>query len=270
MRIARNTLSARLRLLVAGGILDRRKYQERPARYEYSLSKKGEDLYPVFLALLRWGDRWMSAEEGLPLLLTHTKCGRATKPIIICSCCGDVIKAQEVEYRSGPGAAGTSSRAMINSRRRSFDRGNKVRKACSIDRTLALVGDRWTFLVLRESFFGVRRFEDFQRNLGIARNLLTDRLKLLVAHGILERQKYQERPDRFAYRLTEKGLDLYAAPLALMRWGDTWLSDKEGPPLALFHKTCGRKFHAIFACSHCKRELKSADVKYMPGPGSIE
>src|SRR3954462_7920189 len=91
---------------------------------------------------------------------------------------------------------------------------------CSIAHTLELVGERWTLLILRDTFLGTRRFDDFQRNLGIARNILQSRLARLVDEGILRRVRYQERPERFEYRLTRKGVDLWPILVALMKWGD--------------------------------------------------
>src|SRR3954466_13822696 len=96
---------------------------------------------------------------------------------------------------------------------------------CSIARTLEVIGDRWTLLILRDAFRGVRRFDDLQRDLGIARNILTDRLQKLVDHGVLMRRLYQERPPRYEYRLTRMGYDLSPALVALMRWGDQYLAD---------------------------------------------
>src|SRR5687767_8915 len=101
--------------------------------------------------------------------------------------------------------------------RKDFDAAN-----CTVGRTLEVIGDRWTMLVLREAFYRVRRFDQLQRNLGIARNILADRLQRLVAEGILERVRYQERPERFEYKLTQKGLDLYPALVTLMSWGDRY------------------------------------------------
>jgi DNA-binding HxlR family transcriptional regulator len=132
---------------------------------------------------------------------------------------------------------------------------------CSVARAMAIVGDRWTMLVLREAFFRVRRFDDFQRNLGIARNVLTDRLNRLVEHGILRRERYQERPERFEYRLTEKGLALYEPLVAILRWGDTWLADEAGPPVELVHTTCGHLAAPHLTCSHCGERLDLARVE---------
>src|SRR3712207_1915696 len=100
---------------------------------------------------------------------------------------------------------------------------------CSVGRAMEILGERWTFLILREAFYGVRRFSDMQRNLGIARNILSSRLQTLVAAGILERRRYQEEPERYEYRLTACGRDLYPAVIAIMRWGDEHLYDDAAP-----------------------------------------
>lgn len=131
---------------------------------------------------------------------------------------------------------------------------------CSVARTLEVVGEWWTMLVIRESFNGVRRFDDFQARLGIARNVLATRLQGLVDQGILERRLYQERPARYEYRLTEKGRDLYPVLLSLMRWGDKHTAGGEGPPVRLTHD-CGHDPEAVLACSTCGKALVPREVK---------
>ena len=138
---------------------------------------------------------------------------------------------------------------------------------CSVARTLDAIGDRWTLLVLREAFYGVRRFEQMQRNLGIARNILAARLQNLVGHGILERRRYQERPERFEYRLTRKGLDLYPPLVTLMQWGDAYMADEAGPAVRLVHKTCGQDADPRLACGHCGEALDACEVRVEAGPG---
>ncbi len=112
---------------------------------------------------------------------------------------------------------------------------------CSVARTLELVGERWTLLVVRDAFLGRRRFEEFQESLGIARNVLADRLAKLVEHGIFERVRYQQRPDRYEYRLTPKGRDLRLALAALMQWGDQYVSPT--PPRLLRRKSDSTPVH---------------------------
>ncbi|HEX2849247.1 MAG TPA: helix-turn-helix domain-containing protein [Acidimicrobiales bacterium] len=138
---------------------------------------------------------------------------------------------------------------------------------CSIARTLEIIGERWTMLILRDSFRGVRRFEDFQRDLGIARNILTDRLHKLVEAGILARRPYQSRPTRYEYRLTPKGIDLSPALVALMRWGDKWLADDGGPPLVLTHAGCDAPLDQTFVCWACNTTVTPTEIRSRPGPG---
>ena len=139
---------------------------------------------------------------------------------------------------------------------------------CSVARTLEIIGEWWTLLILRDAFLGVRRFDDFQSRLGIARNVLTDRLTTLVEHGVLERERYQERPDRFEYRLTEKGRDLHPVLMSLVRWGDRWTAGEAGPPLVLEHRTCGHEMTPVLVCPHCREEVSAGTVRARPGPGA--
>lgn len=140
--------------------------------------------------------------------------------------------------------------------------------ACSIAGTLDIIGDRWTLLILRDAFRGVRRFEEIQRDLGIARNILTDRLQKLVAAGILERRPYQQRPNRYEYRLTPRGVDLSPALVALMRWGDKWLAGENGRPLVLTHRGCGSELDQTFVCWQCDTTVSPLGITSRPGPGA--
>ena len=139
--------------------------------------------------------------------------------------------------------------------------------ACSVARTLDVVGERWTLLIVRDAFNGVRRFEDFQESLGIARNILTDRLQTLVAQGVLEKRRYQEHPERFEYRLTTKGRDLFPVLVALMQWGDRYLADEPGAPIRITHRACGQPVAAAVTCPHCDEPLTARDTQSELGPG---
>lgn len=143
-------------------------------------------------------------------------------------------------------------------------------QTCSVARTLELVGERWTLLILRDAFVGVRRFDDFQRSLGIARNVLNTRLQRLVESGLLERRLYHERPARYEYRLTEMALDLWPAIVALMAFGDKYLAGPEGPPMVLVHRDCGGEMTPARICATCGAELSARDVRILPGPGAPE
>lgn len=136
---------------------------------------------------------------------------------------------------------------------------------CSVARTLDVVGEWWTLLVVRNLMFGQHRFEAIQSNLGIARNILSDRLATLVEHGIAERVRYQEHPERFEYHLTDKGRDLFPVIAALMAWGDRWAAPS-GPPLQLEHR-CGHRVTATVVCDSCGDSLTLDNVRPRRGPG---
>lgn len=139
--------------------------------------------------------------------------------------------------------------------------------SCSVARTLSVIGDRWTMLVVRNAFLGTRRFDDFQSTLGMTRHLLADRLARLVEAGVLKKVAYQDRPKRYEYRLTEKGRDLYPVLLSLTAWGDKWLDEGHGPPVEYRHKTCGNKTKPTLVCSECHEPLDPREVLPTPGPG---
>ncbi|HEV3228245.1 MAG TPA: helix-turn-helix domain-containing protein [Solirubrobacteraceae bacterium] len=137
---------------------------------------------------------------------------------------------------------------------------------CSIARTLELIGERWTILILRDAFMGTHRFDAFQRHLGVARNVLQARLERLVDAGIMRRVLYQERPERFEYRLTRKGVDLWPVLVSLMHWGDRHSSDA-GPPIVIEHAGCGGDVDDRRRCVRCGADLEAWDVVPRPGPG---
>jgi DNA-binding HxlR family transcriptional regulator len=141
---------------------------------------------------------------------------------------------------------------------------------CSLARTLAVIGDKWTLLVLRDCFLGIRRFDEFERRLGITRHLLAGRLKKLVEHGVLTKLAYQQRPLREEYRLTEKGLDLHPLILTLVSWGDRHMADERGAPLLHVHKGCGQVMKPILVCSECAEPVTARDIRVEPGAAWAE
>jgi DNA-binding HxlR family transcriptional regulator len=139
---------------------------------------------------------------------------------------------------------------------------------CSIARALELVGERWTILVIREVFMGRRKFSEMQRSLGVARNVLTARLDRLVDEGILERRPYSERPARYEYFLTEKGLDLWPVMVSLLHWGDKHEPLPGGPPTILLHKgECGGEVDDRRICTKCGKQLSVREARAVDGPG---
>jgi DNA-binding HxlR family transcriptional regulator len=142
-----------------------------------------------------------------------------------------------------------------------------INQQCSIARPATLLGDPWTLVILRQAFSRVRRFDDFQRQLGISRSLLSERLGRLVDAGILERHPYKDEiRTREEYRLTQKGLDLYPALMALREWGDKYMAD-EGAPIRIRHRDCGGELHAHLSCDRCGKDVEAKGAEVVPGPG---
>lgn len=138
---------------------------------------------------------------------------------------------------------------------------------CSIAQSLEIVGEWWTLLILRDAFFGVTRFDEFQGRLGIARNILTTRLDMLVEEGVMERRTYDEARRRADYVLTEKGRALWPVLTALRQWGDEWLSGEGNEPVIMRHTTCRQHATAVMHCSECGERLELKDIKVEAGPG---
>jgi DNA-binding HxlR family transcriptional regulator len=139
--------------------------------------------------------------------------------------------------------------------------------SCSIAQCLEVVGEWWTLLIVRDAFFGFSRFDQFESRLGIARNVLAQRLENLVSEGVLERVPYQEHPVRHDYVLTEKGRDLWHVLTAMRQWGDRWAAPA-GPPVEIVHTACGGITTVLPTCSSCGEQLSVVDVKAVRGPGA--
>ena len=146
--------------------------------------------------------------------------------------------------------------------------GEVGQESCSIARTVSVIGDRWTLLVLRDAFLGIRRFEAFQSRLGVTRHILADRLKKLVATGVMAKVAYQTAPLRQEYRLTDKGLDLYPVMMGLVHWGDVHMAGTAGRPLLHRHRICGHDFDPVLACSVCAGVVGAREVSVRAGPGA--
>ena len=160
----------------------------------------GFDLYPSFIALMQFGDRWLAGGKPAPLTLVHMSCGCDSHPIVACSHCGERVTARDAEYRDGPGAGRHPAKAGRNTRRASDGSRFLLGRPSSVSRALEIIGDKWSFMVVREGFFGNRRYDKILTELAIAPNILTDRLNRLVASGVFYRRQYQSfaRPLRIS------------------------------------------------------------------------
>src|SRR6185437_7646884 len=258
--IPRATLTDRLRKLTRLEIF-RQVATHVGQRKEYRLTKMGFDLYPSFIALMQFGDRWLSGSKRPPLVLVHGTCGCESHPIVACSECSSELEARAVQCRDGPGAGRKPAKPGRNTRRASDGSRFMLGRPSSVSRALQIIGDKWSFMVVREGFFGNRRYDKILTELAIAPNILTDRFNRLVASGVFDRRQYQTSPDRYEYLLTDMGRDLYGPFITMLQWGDHWLS-KGKPPLLLTHLACGHDFHASVNCDRCKQPIVAADMRY--------
>jgi DNA-binding HxlR family transcriptional regulator len=265
---SRGTLTARLNALVDAGLLYRTPYGDTPTRLEYRLTEKGLAFYPVAISMWRWERRW-SDGDTLPPRLVHATCGRALEPKLVCGHCQQPIHRADIGYRPGPGVRRYASARATTRRRES-----RPTDGDGIDTTLFhcvdTVGDRWMALLMGALFFGLHRYDDIIAVLGISTNILADRLRRLLAAGVLEQRLYQDHPPRHEYHLTDKGWDLLEFTLAMHDWGTRWLPAPHGPALMLRHVPCDHRLRTTLVCGNCGGEVDPRDVQTRAAPAAVQ
>ncbi len=252
---ARGTLISRLNALVSLGILYRNPYLHSSTRHEYRLTDKGLGLYPAAMMLWSWESKW-GGQHNLPHQLIHEGCGRAMLPQLACTHCRETIVPQQVTFAPGPGIGGKLIEPARYRRREGPSGSGDASFAHAID----IVGDQWATLVIAAIFFRVRRYDEMQKALDVATNILADRLRRMVRSGVVQRVPYQQHPPRYEYQLTPKGLDLYGFTAALHSWAEKWVVGRSGPVLELRHKPCGHALKTMLVCSECGQAFGAAEV----------
>jgi DNA-binding HxlR family transcriptional regulator len=258
--IARSTLTARLNHLMAGGLLAKRQDPRRLSHTIYVPTEMGLDFFDCLMTAMGWGDRWATNGRARPRLLIHEVCGSRLDAELVCSACSEPLRASEVrvaQWNARPEPHIHPERSRSRTPELSL---LERERPCSIARTLKIIGDRWSGLVLRAAFFGTRRFDDFHRELQIAQSVLSQRLTRLVDAGILRRRAYQDNPPRDEYVFTEKGRDLYPIYVALLAWGDRWLAPDDGGTMVLEHRTCKHSLAPMLVCTTCRRMLAHDEI----------
>jgi DNA-binding HxlR family transcriptional regulator len=253
--IARSTLAQRLEDLARDGLVERIAYQQNPPRFEYGLSAKGRDTLAILHAIRNWDRTWASAEafESWPM-------EDEPERRLVCRACRAPIHARDVAYQAattlGPRASRLAPGSSEKKSKAGGPRSQRRARPQLLNSAADALGNRSLALVIAAAFFGLRRFSDMERALGLAPNVLARRLDELVAAGMMARHVYRERPRRWQYILTEKGLDLYPVIVAQIAWADRWLAGAAGPPLALTHKACGRPLVAVLEPARDRAELR--------------
>ncbi len=258
--ILRALLSDRLKRLVSAGVLKKVPYSTAPPRFEYRLTEKGNDLYWTAMMMLRWERRWSQSTGKIEIVLRHKTCGQVFNPEPTCNTCGSEITAREVTWSEGPGVGWMAAQYS----RRRQQRGAVSLGTSLMDEVAQLTGDRWAGLILRSIFVGLRRFDEICRDTAMATNILSERLHWLEQMGVIKPHAYSSQPQRFEYRLTEKGVDYYPILLMLLQWGDKYYVSPEGPPLLLQHlgDDGDHDLLPVVNCSHCHGVIERHDVTY--------
>jgi DNA-binding HxlR family transcriptional regulator len=248
--IARSTLTGRLDGLVSSKLLERQ-------GTDYVPTQSGDDFIGCLLTAMHWGDTWCGDGRTKPVQVTHLGCGQPMHAQMACAYCGKPVLALDVAFDRTPEPMRRPEGPLRRHRMPGLDLLERKRP-CSIARTLQVVGDLWSALIIQECFFGIHRFDEFQHRLSIASNILSQRLSRLTELGVLRRSA--SAGGRPTYHLTDQGLDLYPVPLATLAWGDRWLAVGD-PPIKLTHKTCAHRLHPLLTCSHCAGPITRADIE---------
>lgn len=259
LAISPKILSARLATLSARGLFEKLQLPGRGGPIEYRLTDMGKDFVGCLAAAMRFGQSWQGRKRGPQVRIVHRTCGQPLLPEYRCAECGDRLDARGVGVVSI--RRGTSELLKRNRQRMpALDCIDKT-GSCPIAFALKVVGDRWSSLVIRECFLGTRRFGEFEQHLGIASNILSNRLDRLVRLGVLAAMPAHDQPSRLVYRLTPKGHDLYYVPLSMLTWAERWLV--RGPHgTKLIHKRCQRPLKAIFSCGSCGTPALFQDLAF--------
>jgi DNA-binding HxlR family transcriptional regulator len=258
--ISPSILSNRLKRLIERGILEQQPVEKGSRRQRYTLTKMGADLFDWALAVWSWERAWVYRDSEHPVRLVHRTCGHLASANFVCGHCNGRVGYYNIRIDRGPGYHSVRVATSPGSRRTKSSDGLGRGDTPHVGRFVDIIGDRWSFLVISAAYFGVTRFDDFQSQLAIATNILSDRLRRLADDGMLARNRYRDKPARYEYILTEKNIAFYQVPLMLALWGDKWLPVDEGAAFVRIHDHCGKNLTVKRLCDHCGDELRKEDI----------
>ena len=256
LRISRARLAERLKHLVEANIFEKRIYPTKPKRYEYHFKPKGLAIYNIALALLEWGDVWRPASDRI--ILYHRLCGKPLIQKTICVRCGEQVTSEDVLW---PERIAFKDNDSTTSNVRGWRKTGKLTdvsdRSDSVAEGLDAIGDRWSLLIMYLALHGPFRFRDAIQNLGIADNILSQRLKHLMEQDLLVRET---RSRQSAYVITESGKALLPFFLAGRRWAIDWSAPDDGKWNDLVHKQCGVVLHTRNICTNCSQPILPEEV----------
>lgn len=268
--LATRLLSIRLTQLVEDGLLVRIPYSRRPLRHAYHLTYMGADLSGVLALLASWERSWSTAsKDSESVIIEHRGCPRTVKVraapasvLVCCAGCGEPVNAREMAVKAGYKVMTNMPAKSTTTRRTSLELAGNSRGPTvePLRQGLSVLGDKWTNEVLVCAFFGVQKFVDFGRYIGIATNILTDRLNRLVEIGLMRRTTGEDSHKKGLYLLTEKGRDFYGILIAIDAWASAWTYKRVRAPFKLQHSPCESPFKPILVCTDCGQAIANAEV----------
>ena len=263
--ISHAVLTHRLATLTGMGIFERARYQASAKRFEYRLTKRGRDLWPVLLTIWAWEAAWVPEHVELLPRMVHSRCGRDFLPVFGCAACGEAVQPREITGGFGPSGTWARSVPAATTRRRSGGPGGSAEGAGMFPQTMALVGNRWSAALLGAAFQGARRFRDFEQRLGAPPTIVSDRLRVFCELGVFEQSPGAERADWLRYHLTEKGRAFFPVVMTAIDWGQRWFRAPEGPALVYSHPNCRQDFQVLLTCEGCAAPLRGNEVLAVRG-----
>ena len=267
--LASRLVSSRLAQLCEDGLLVRIPYSRRPLRHAYHLTHMGVALFDVLALLSTWEQTWPLASQRSPaVVLEHRACGtqpgqpRKVMARLHCSACAAAIDPRDISLRVSEREMAAMPDKSTSTRRTSQEPGGKGRIATTtpLPQSLAVLGDKWSIEVLVCAFFGVHQFGDFGARIGIATNILADRLNRLVDAGLFRRTQDGDRYRKGLYLLTPKGLDFYGILIAIQSWADDWIDHRVRSPVKLRHTLCQKVLQPRLACTVCAQVMTHAQA----------
>ncbi|GLW75693.1 winged helix-turn-helix transcriptional regulator [Actinokineospora globicatena] len=256
--ISNAVLLSRLRHLSDVGVLV--PVGDRSGRREFQLSPRGAALWPFLLCVGAWELTWAGGARPDLTEMRHTGCGAVFTPVLVCRTCGVSVAPREVAAEFGPSGSWPRSTPTATSRRRSS--GSTSLGGGFFPESRAVVGNRWSAIMLAAAYLGARRFPDFQRRLGVPATVVADRLRTFSELGVLVPTGDPDRATRSSYHLTDKGRALFAAVVTGLEWGQRWFQAPEGPAVLLDHG--GHRFEAVLVCSTCDEALAGRSIETVP------
>lgn len=265
--ISHAVLSARLDQFVGAGLLTRREYSTRPPRSEYVLTQKGRATWPILAMIWGWERAWVEDHRYPTPPIRHETCGREVTLLLTCSHCGGELRRADLDARWGRAGGWAESVPPTRTRRRSSSR--ETGEISFYPDTVAIFGNGWSSAIVGAAFLGVRRFTDFQRFLGVPPGSLSDRLRILVSHGVLDHAvtdhlssspSSTSKDESREYTLTDKGEGFLPVVLTTVSWAERWVGEGDEEVLQLTHLPCGASLRPTVTCGFCRASVRGRDI----------